>query len=226
MTSRSKRAAAAAEAADRPAAIAAAVESLRAAFVRSPLLLLHDVALPSATAAIAGPIAGSWSAHPSGAVIFAALAVIAPDVAQAKLVSGKITLIDRALWPALIAIGRAEATWQMAGLRPEARALFAHVSAVGSARTDHLRATGDGAAIGRAVEQLERRLLVASHQVHTATGHHARELSTWRRWQHQVGLATSPLPSAEEARAQFEEVVGGWAAGDAALPWQVGGGAR
>ncbi len=224
MTSRKKREAAAAEVAERPAAIEAATAILRAALARCPLLLLHDATLPSATSAIVGaPVVGSWWGHPKGAVIFGALQVVEEDVALPKLVRGKVTLVDRSLWPALVAVGRAEEPWQLVGLRPETRALLAQITAAGSARTDRLRESGDVAAVGRAVDQLERRLLVASEQVHTASGRHARELFTWRRWQRQMGLVEAALPTVASARAMFEAAVEGWdGAGGALLPWGAG----
>lgn len=202
-------------------AIDAAVDALRATLAAQPLLMLHDALLPSATTAIAGaPIAGSWWGHPAGALIFNVLERIDEEVALPKLVRGKVTLMHRTLWPALIAIGRAEDTWQTRGLPREARELLTRVADAGSARTDRLREAGNGPAIGRAVEQLERRLLVMSAQVHTAEGKHARELSTWQRWQQRVGLAGAALPPLEAARARVEELVAGWDPGGAPLlPW-------
>jgi hypothetical protein len=51
-----------------------------------------------------GPITGSWWGHPAGHQIFAALNCLAdaPDVARMRLVNGKITLVHRRLWPALL----------------------------------------------------------------------------------------------------------------------------
>ena len=51
-----------------------------------------------------GPIAGSWWAHPASHEIFAAINRLAdaPDVARMRLVNGKITLVHRRLWPALL----------------------------------------------------------------------------------------------------------------------------
>lgn len=207
------------------ASIDAAVESLRGTLAAQPLLMLHDAALPSVTTAIAGePIAGSWWGHPAGALIFNVLERIDEDVAFPKLVRGKVTLLHRSLWPELIAIGRAEDVWQTRSLPREARELLSRVNEAGSARTDRLREGADGRVIGRAVEQLERRLLVMSAQVHTAEGKHARELSTWQRWQQRVGLAGVQLPALDVAQRRMESLVEGWdQAGGPLLPWSAPG---
>jgi hypothetical protein len=51
-----------------------------------------------------GPITGSWWGHPAGHEIFAALNRLAdaPDVARMRLLNGKVTLVHRRLWPALL----------------------------------------------------------------------------------------------------------------------------
>jgi hypothetical protein len=51
-----------------------------------------------------GPIRGSWWGHPKGAEIYSILGYLqeSPDVLVCRLVGGKITLVHRRLWPALI----------------------------------------------------------------------------------------------------------------------------
>ena len=63
--------------------------------------------LPNLAERIAGePIRGSWWGHSSGHEIFAALGRLldSPDVVATRLVDGKITLIHRRLWPALVRV--------------------------------------------------------------------------------------------------------------------------
>jgi hypothetical protein len=65
--------------------------------------------VPSVAEAVAGePIVGSWWAHPKGKAIFAALSEIddSEDVRSFKLIDGKITLVHRRLWPALVRLAR------------------------------------------------------------------------------------------------------------------------
>jgi hypothetical protein len=63
-------------------------------------------AVPRMTEAVAGePVKGSWWSHPKGREIFRVLQVLedSPDLLVCRLVGGKVTLVHRRLWPALIA---------------------------------------------------------------------------------------------------------------------------
>jgi hypothetical protein len=63
--------------------------------------------LPNVAEMIAGePIRGSWWGHPASHAIFEALNSIAesPDVVRMRLVNGKVTLVHRRLWPALVRV--------------------------------------------------------------------------------------------------------------------------
>ena len=70
-------------------------------------MLLESARGPLASVAemIAGePIRGSWWAHPRSHAIFAEINRLAdsPDVVRTRLVNGKITLVHRRVWPALV----------------------------------------------------------------------------------------------------------------------------
>ena len=68
--------------------------------------------VPSIAEKVAGePIVGSWWAHPKGKAIFAALSELddSEDVRSFKLVDGKVTLVHRRAWPALVRLARAGA---------------------------------------------------------------------------------------------------------------------
>jgi hypothetical protein len=72
----------------------------------------HGVVLQSARGAIANlpelvvgaPISGSWWAHPQHEEIFRVLneAAASDDVVRLRLVKGKLALVHRRLWPALV----------------------------------------------------------------------------------------------------------------------------
>ena len=65
--------------------------------------------VPTVAEAVAGePIVGSWWAHPRGKAIFAALSELddSTDIRCFKLIDGKITLVHRRLWPALVRLAR------------------------------------------------------------------------------------------------------------------------
>ena len=62
--------------------------------------------VPRLTEAIVGePVAGSWWSHPEGKRIYRLLnaAVDSDDVLRCRVVDGKVTLVHRRLWPALVA---------------------------------------------------------------------------------------------------------------------------
>ena len=63
--------------------------------------------VPRLTEAIAGePIKGSWWGHPKGQQIFVILEAVtaSEDVLVCRLIKGKVTLVHRRLWPALVRI--------------------------------------------------------------------------------------------------------------------------
>jgi len=149
-------------------------ESLRQAVEaldRTGLLYMHDARKPSLTALVAGgPIKGSWWGHPAGRRIFQVASALEDGalVLFVPLLSAKVTLVHRRLWPALLAVGESRAPWQMDPLAPRAVELLAEVD-----RTGRVRATGPSS------KALARALLVHAEQVHTAGGSHATELVAW-----------------------------------------------
>ena len=61
--------------------------------------------LPNVAELVAGePIKGSWWAHPKAHEIFRVLGELddSPDVVRLRLVNGKVTLVHRRLWAALV----------------------------------------------------------------------------------------------------------------------------
>jgi hypothetical protein len=65
---------------------------------------------PNLVEAIAGePIKGSWWGHPDGKRIYSVLSAVteSEEVLVCRLVDGKITLVHRRLWPALVRLAHA-----------------------------------------------------------------------------------------------------------------------
>jgi hypothetical protein len=148
-----------------------AVQEVVKALETSGLLYLHDARKPSLTALVAGaPIKGSWWGHPAGKRIFQVASALEDggQVLFVPLLSAKVTLVHRRLWPALVSVGESRAPWQMDALTPRARELLAKVGQSG-----RVRATGPSS------KALARALLVHAEQVHTAGGSHATELISW-----------------------------------------------
>jgi hypothetical protein len=79
------------------------------AFIREHgvVLLAAKGPAPRLTEAIIGePIAGSWWAHPRSRFIFRMLRGVtaSKDIVACRLIDGKITLVHRRLWPALVKV--------------------------------------------------------------------------------------------------------------------------
>jgi hypothetical protein len=182
-------------------------DDARAALEKHGLLLLQDARLPSLVSLVAGgPVKGSWWGHPAGRAIFAIASALDDDddVTTARLLAGKVTFVHRRLFAALAAVGGEKASWQLARLPATARTLLRRVEAAGGAR-----------ASGPPAKVLERRLLVASRQVHTASGAHATELATWAGFRRATGTRAM---SAARARTELEAAAAA-VGGRALLPW-------
>jgi len=94
------------------------------------VIVVSGAKLPSLAGLVAeAPLRGSWWAHPEAHAIFRVGKALEArqDVLTAKLISGKVTLIHKRLWPALFAVATSGEPWQLAGLSPQARALLALV---------------------------------------------------------------------------------------------------
>jgi hypothetical protein len=89
--------------------------------------------LPSLAEAIVGePIRGSWWGHPESHAIFAVIEDVteSPDVLVCKLVEGKVTLVHRRLWPALVALAAEIGAERLARVDQEHTSSGKHVNRV------------------------------------------------------------------------------------------------
>lgn len=85
--------------------------------------------LPNVAELIVGePIRGSWWGHPRSHEIFETLNVLAdsPDVVRTRLVNGKVTLIHRRVWPALVRVADRFPVERLAALHEEHTSSGAH----------------------------------------------------------------------------------------------------
>jgi hypothetical protein len=85
--------------------------------------------LPNVAALVAGePIKGSWWGHPQGHAIYATLSLLddSPDVVRMRLVNGKVTLVHRRVWPALVRVADRITPKQLAVLHEEHTESGAH----------------------------------------------------------------------------------------------------
>src|SRR5204863_9874613 len=87
---------------------------MKKAFDALEFVVRHGVVLasgkgpvPNLAEHVAGePIRGSWWGHSSGHEIFAVLTRVldSPDMIATRVVDGKVTLIHRRVWPALVRV--------------------------------------------------------------------------------------------------------------------------
>ena len=85
--------------------------------------------IPSVAELVAGErIKGSWWAHPKSHEIFTELGLLdaSPDVVRLRLVNGKVTLVHRRVWPALVRLADRFTPKQLAALHEEHTASGAH----------------------------------------------------------------------------------------------------
>jgi hypothetical protein len=201
-------------------------DGVLAVLERDGLLLVADSLLPSVVSLVAGErVRGSWWGHRLGGEIFRVVNAAAdgPDVLTVKLISGKVTLVHRRLWPAIAAIGRAREAWQMDELAAESLVLLEMVDEDGRLDWDAVPPflPPNGSPAVGAVRQLEARLLVHTSEVHTPRGAHARNLQTWGAWADSAGIGLPP--SAAGGRQQLETVLeqlNKQHGARARLPWQ------
>jgi len=180
------------------------------ALSRSGLLLQQDKKLPSVVTLVAGEsLSTSWWGHPKGRIIFKVLSELShhPDVLFAKLLHQKVTLVHRKLWPALLAAISVDEPWQLNGLSPSARTLLAE------ARESGAPVRGSG----KAVKEIELRLLAHAEEVHTESGRHETALEPWSTWSRRAGV--KPMASPLLGRQEIEKVVKAIGAPSSALPW-------
>ncbi len=163
-------------------------------------------------------------AHAFAQKIFTVLGQFADhrDVMFTKLISGKVTLVHRRLWPEILAIGTARAPWQMKGLSKSARNLLEMIDEQGSLRIDQIvwpkSVTGKP---GEAARELEKKLLIHAGQFHTETGAHAKLVESWEAWAYSIGFPVGTM-RLEKAMQKMEERVrklNEQFAAKARLPW-------
>jgi hypothetical protein len=168
------------------------------ALAEAGLLFLSDPRRRNAIEVLTGAHPrGSWWSHPRANEIYDILNSVEqhPDVLLAKLLSGKMTLVHRTLWPALLAVASAREAWQTDGLAPTAArwlASFDEAEAAGGPIPPASRTVG---------KEIEARLLVHGENVHTPSGKHETRLESWRSWAARVG---QPWPDGGDANSVAE----------------------
>jgi len=191
----------------RPRETTAATKRVLAQLQRRELLLQAGSEFASVANIVVGEeVRGSWWAHPQSNLIYWVCQDLEqhPRVAEARLLGGKVTHVWDTLWPHIAAVAIARAPWQLAGLSAASRELLVRVDA-SPVDTDTV-AWSSNEKLGDVCRLLERRLLVKSDEIHTASGRHAKSLTSWRAWWTAHGA--QPLLDVDQSRAHLEHVVG------------------
>jgi hypothetical protein len=196
-------------------------DTVLAALAEGGLLFLSDPKRPSAFQLLTGELPrGSWWSHPQANAVYAILQEVEHhgDVLLAKLLGGKVTLVHRALWPALLTVVTAREPWQLEGLPP--------VSAQGLAAFDEAEAAGhEPPTLSRTVsKELEARLLAQAESVHVESGKHETRLRSWKSWAASVGCAWPPAVSAADvqtAKRTLETAAARLGPPPPELPWKA-----
>ena len=105
------------------------VDPMAALVEQGMLLASARGPLPNVAEMVAGePIRGSWWSHPASHAIFNALNSLAdsPDVVRLRLVNGKVTLVHRRLWPALVRVADRLPAGRLAAIQEEHTRTGAH----------------------------------------------------------------------------------------------------
>jgi hypothetical protein len=192
------------------------------------LLLESDARLPSVATIVTGrPVSGSWWGDPKGHLIFRVNEALADhsDVLVARLISGKLTLVHRRLWPEFLAIATARERWQTRGLERFAMSVFDLIGRRGSVQARVLVSEGktESRRTRDAIRVLEKRLLIHARSVHTETGAHDKVIQSWDCWRQTAGL-DRVVSDAVSARSELEQAAAALGGVPAVrrLPWATG----
>jgi hypothetical protein len=175
------------------------------------LLLETDAKLPSVSGLVVGePVRGSWWTHGRSHEIFTVLQEVVDhkDVLITKLVSGKVTLVHRRLWPEVVSIGLSRERWQTTRLSVGTKMLLDQIDLSGFLRTNELEWPRKFKASkpGDAVRELEKRPLIHSEEFHTDSGAHAKLIESWEHWNKRVGFKGDQV-SVEKAKRKLDEMI-------------------
>jgi hypothetical protein len=180
------------------------VEAVVTAVAELGLLFLSDPRRRNAIQVVTGQHPrGSWWSHPRANEIYDILNEVErhPDVLLAKLLSGKVTLIHRTLWPALLAVATSREPWQTEGLPAVAAQWLAGFDEAEAADAEIPPASRT------VTKEIEARLLAHGESEHTTGGKHETRLESWRARGARIGQPWPPAAgttAVAEAKRQLE----------------------
>lgn len=172
------------------------------AFDKYKLLLLADDAFPNVVQLVANEkVSGSWWGHPKGRAIFGICERLEDrdDALIVKLISKKVTFVQRALWTSVASLGEAKLDWQLAKLPQSCEDLLNRVE---ETETFYVVASDSER---KHAKQLETRLLCVSRDEHTPSGAHRKILISWPSWRRETKF--KDVKDIESAKSELERLV-------------------
>jgi len=155
-----------------------------------------------------------WWSHPKGTEIYNLFANLSAhrSIAVTKLVEGKVTLVHRRLWPALVRLGQdpCRLSAQAKSLPTSARKLFALVQKKGAIRLDTVLADWPGGSkqLKKDRTALEQKALVMSHDEHTSSGTHYPVLESWKSFRERRHVPVPAGLTAVDAARKLQAAAG------------------
>lgn len=186
------------------------------------ILLLQDKTFPSVVTSIIGePINGSWWGHPMANPIYNGLnhCLHKNPILSVKLLSGKVSFISEALFPAFFSIVAKKRDWQIKKLNAEELKLYETIRKKGKLASDDKKLKETFKDLKKNLEKLEKRLLVFSEEEHTESGKHIKVFSPWSK----CDLKVKSDVSYDDALEVFENLVDKYnveTGSKIKLPWQ------
>jgi hypothetical protein len=147
------------------------------------ILLLQDKVFPNIVTKIVGQsIAGSWWGHPLANPIYNGLQWLedTPSVLVLKLISGKVTYLHESLFSDIYSIVVEPRDWQLKKLNEEDLKLLKYLSKKEKVSAEDRNVIELVKDPKKSFVKLEKKLLVHSEEVHTATGKHVKEFRVWK----------------------------------------------
>jgi hypothetical protein len=177
-------------------------------------LMEADSKLPSIVTLIVGrPLRGSWWGHAKGHVIFQVCGLLDDDrhVLCLKLINGKRTYVHRKYWKLVLNLIYTHRASARAGLSAGARKLLDRIDKQKSLRSDDPLHKQNYAKLKPYIKELEQDLLCHSQAVHSPSGFHITELTSWETLLRQRRFKLSKLDEAKTTKllVRFAEGVHG-----------------
>ena len=178
------------------------------------LLLEADPDFPSIVGLVTGEkIKGSWWGHRKGHKIFSISRKIRDeaDILVIKLISGKVTYVHKRLWTDLISIFIAKQNWQIGKMSKNGKRILELVEKAGVIRADNMETQTTNKFnkidLNKAINEIEKGLLIFCNEVHTEKRYHVKLLKTWNHFLKEKSITISGQKDIVAAKENIDKIV-------------------